>query len=88
MTDCLVGSVVTAIMGHDAGERFLVIKEDDAYVYLCDGRKRTIANPKKKKKKHVEVCGAVASQELVAKLTGAAKVYDHEVIHALKIANN
>ena len=32
------------------------IKEvDDTYVYLVDGRIRTLVHPKKKKKKHVQI---------------------------------
>lgn len=87
MSDCLVGKVVLSGKGHDAGKRFLVIREDDTYVYLCDGRTRRIENPKKKKKKHVEICEERILGEVVEKLQAGAVVYDHEVIHALRNAN-
>lgn len=87
MSDCLVGKVVVSIMGHDAGKRFLIIKEEDVFVYLCDGKNRTIESPKKKKKKHVEICEERISDELVKKLQEGAVVYNHDVIYALRNAN-
>ena len=41
--------------GHDKGELFLIIKEEEPYVFLADGKSRTLEKPKKKKKKHVQV---------------------------------
>ena len=87
MSDCLVGKVVVSVMGHDEGKRFLVIREEDAFVYLSDGKSRTMKSPKKKKKKHVEMCEEHISEQMVEKLQSGAVVYDHEVIHALRNAN-
>ena len=42
------GMLVRSKAGHDAGT-------EDAYVYLADGRLRTLQKPKKKKKKHVQI---------------------------------
>ena len=41
--------------GHDKGHVYVIIKEEEAYVYLADGSVRTIERPKKKKKKHVQM---------------------------------
>ena len=41
--------------GHDAGKVYVIIQVDEAYVYLVDGRIRTLDKPKKKKKKHVQI---------------------------------
>ena len=41
--------------GHDKGRLYLIEKTDGEYVYLVDGARRTLAKPKKKKQKHIQV---------------------------------
>lgn len=50
-----VGMLARSKAGHDNGHVYVILNVDDAYVYLADGSIRTIAKPKKKKKKHVQV---------------------------------
>ena len=49
------GMLARSKAGHDAGKVYVIIDVDDTYVYLADGRIRTLERPKKKKKKHVQV---------------------------------
>ena len=49
------GFLARSKQGHDKGELFLIIKEEDPYVFLADGKSRTLEKPKKKKKKHVQI---------------------------------
>ena len=49
------GMLVRSKAGHDAGMVYVIIDTDDSYVYLVDGKIRTLAHPKKKKKKHVQI---------------------------------
>ena len=51
------GEFVYATKGRDKGKCFLVIASADSYVYLADGKRRKVSNPKKKKSKHVESSG-------------------------------
>ena len=51
--DITVGSAVYSRAGRDKGDLFIVLKVEEDYVYLVDGKKRRIANPKKKKIKHL-----------------------------------
>ena len=44
-----------SIAGHDRGKIYVIIDTDDAYVYLADGRIRTLGKMKKKKKKHIQL---------------------------------
>ena len=44
-----------SIAGHDRGKIYVIIDTDDAYVYLADGRIRTLGKLKKKKKKHIQL---------------------------------
>ncbi len=41
--------------GHDKDTVYVVLANDDTYVWLADGRRRLLASPKKKKWKHVQV---------------------------------
>ena len=49
------GMLARSKAGHDAGKVYVIIDVDDTYVYLADGRIRTLERPKKKKKKHVHL---------------------------------
>ena len=49
------GMLARSKAGHDIGKVYVIIEVDDTYVYLADGSIRTLKNPKKKKKKHVQV---------------------------------
>ena len=50
-----VGMLVRSKAGHDKGHVYVIYNIEEAYVYLVDGTIRTIAKPKKKKKKHVQI---------------------------------
>ena len=50
-----VGMLARSKSGHDKGHVYVIMKEDDAYVYLVDGIHRTLEKPKKKKKIHVQI---------------------------------
>lgn len=49
------GMLARSKAGHDEGRVYVIMDTDDAYVYLVDGKLRTLQNPKKKKKKHVQI---------------------------------
>lgn len=49
------GVLAKSLAGHDKGELFVIIQEDREYVFLADGKKRSIEEPKRKNKKHIQV---------------------------------
>ena len=49
------GMLARSLAGHDKEKVYVIIKIDETYVYLVDGQQRKIDNPKKKKKKHVQL---------------------------------
>ena len=51
------GDIVISIMGHDRGEYYLVIDCDKDFIYVADGRLKTLDKPKKKNIKHVSRLG-------------------------------
>ena len=46
-----VGMLAKALAGHDLGKIYVIIGVDEDYVYLVDGKIRTMEKPKKKRKK-------------------------------------
>ena len=47
------GSVVRAKAGRDKDSFFIVLKVEDGYCFIADGRRRKVENPKKKKLIHL-----------------------------------
>ena len=48
------GNLAKSKAGHDKYKIYVIIRENDEYVYLSDGDLKKIDNPKKKNKKHVQ----------------------------------
>lgn len=44
-----------SLAGHDRGKLYVIVRADEEYAWLCDGRLRPLENPKKKKWKHIQV---------------------------------
>lgn len=83
----MVGKMAVSKAGHDKKEVYVIVKEDQTHVYLCDGRLKTIDNPKKKSKKHIQIIKHHINEELKEKLTSGAKVYDEEIKLVIKLWN-
>ena len=49
------GMLARSKAGHDKTQMYIITNVDDTYVYLSDGRIRTLDHPKKKKKIHVQI---------------------------------
>ena len=58
-----IGSVVLVTAGKEKGGLYVVVKLDQKYVYLADGKRLTPFKPKKKSLKHVKVFEANALLE-------------------------
>ncbi len=50
-----LGYFATSLAGHDKGRVYMIVSEDGERLGLCDGEHRCVANPKYKKKKHVQM---------------------------------
>lgn len=51
------GQLVICLKGKEKGKLMCVTAADENFVYLADGRDRTLAEPKKKNPKHCEKTG-------------------------------
>ena len=54
MIEMKKGMVVKSLAGHDKTQLFVILDVDGEYVYLADGKCRSVDKPKRKKKKHVQ----------------------------------
>ena len=73
-----ISDVVVSTAGHDEGQLFYVIDMDDQFLYLANGKDRTLDKPKRKKRKHVQK--VLRSETRVAeKLIHGDKVLNSEL---------
>lgn len=69
--------------GHDKNTVYVIIKEETEYVYLADGRLKTLAKPKRKNKKHIQVIKKYPEPELPERIK-AGKTNDGEIRKVLE----
>lgn len=55
MEESIVGMLATSMAGHDKDSVYVIIREEGEYIYVADGRSRTVDRPKRKNKKHVQL---------------------------------
>ncbi|MCM1119918.1 MAG: KOW domain-containing RNA-binding protein [bacterium] len=80
----MTGHFARASAGHDSGILYVIVREEGAYVYLSDGRLRTVQHPKKKNRRHIQIIGSTVETELLNRLLQQGKIYDHEIKYAIK----
>ena len=76
--DINISDVVVSTAGRDQGDWFYVIDADPIYLFLANGKDRTLDKPKRKKRKHVQK--VLRSETRVAdKLRSGDKVLNSEL---------
>ena len=74
----MISDVVVSTAGHDQGQLYYVISTDETYLYLANGKDRTLDKPKRKKRKHVQK--VLRSETRVAqKILSGDKVLNSEL---------
>lgn len=81
----MIGCFASSLAGHDKGKIYLIVDEKDDYVYLADGFLKTLSQPKKKKRKHIQLTNVTCEQSLFDKLLNKEVVYDDELKRAIKV---
>ena len=61
----MIGELATSKAGHDKDRLYMIVGEEEEWVYLCDGRLRGVEHPKKKKKKHIQIIHSSAQDTLI-----------------------
>ena len=73
-----ISDVVVSTAGHDQGQLFYVIAMDDEFLYLANGKDRTLDKLKRKKRKHVQKV-LRSETRVVEKLIRGDKVLNSEL---------
>lgn len=79
----LIGCFVESRVGRDAGKYYVIINSDNEYVYLVDGKIRTIDNPKKKNMKHINKLDYY--DPLLVEAIANKRVRNEEIKRAIKL---
>ena len=73
-----IADVVISTAGRDKDKMFYVIKTDETFLYLVNGKDRTLDKPKRKKRKHAEKV-LRSETRVAAKLIAGDKVLNSEL---------
>ncbi|MCI8846882.1 MAG: hypothetical protein HFI04_11025 [Lachnospiraceae bacterium] len=79
----MTGMLATSKAGHDKDTVYIIVKEENEYVYVSDGRLKTLENPKKKNKKHIQIIKKEADDMLREKLINGQHIYNEEIRKAI-----
>ena len=74
----IISDVVVSTAGRDRGQWFYVIKEEPMFLYLANGKDRTLDKPKRKKRRHVQKV-LRSETRVAAKLISGDKVLNSEL---------
>ena len=78
LPEFMIADVVVSTAGRDTGAMFYVIDTDETYLYLVNGKDRSLDKPKRKKRKHTNK--VLRSETRVAeKLRAGDKVLNSEL---------
>jgi len=80
----MTGKFATSKAGHDKLKIYVIIKEEEEYVYLADGIYKTVSKPKKKNKKHIQIINKGQNEKITQKLLNKEPVSDEEIKRAIK----
>lgn len=75
------GMLAWSRAGHDKGKLYIVLRVEDDYVFLADGRLKRVESPKKKKQKHVQLIYQIP-QEL--KKVDMESIKNEEIKYVIK----
>lgn len=78
-----VGQIVFAKAGREKGNAFIVTKVALPYVFLADGKLRTLSKPKKKKIMHIQITNTI-DNDINDKITNESYILDAQIRKALK----
>lgn len=87
MKEFETGMLAVSKAGHDKGRLYVVLKADPQFVYLADGKNRSVDRPKKKKRKHIQInyyIPGILKQTLETK----QKLEDEQIKKAIKEYKN
>lgn len=81
----MVGQLAISRAGHDKDALYLIVREEEKYVYLADGILKTHASPKKKNKKHIQPIHSGFSEKEMKELADNPADADTKIKRCLKV---
>lgn len=84
----LIGRFALSKAGHDKDTLYVVIRADEKFLYLCDGKFHGMHKLKKKSRKHVMLYNNFVSSELLQRMMNEENIFDHEIKYAIKMQIN
>lgn len=78
MVEIKRGMIVRSLAGHDKTNFYVIMNVDAEYVYLADGKIRTVERLKRKKKKHIQTTNYI--DELIEKSERIENSYIRKVL--------
>ena len=84
----MTGFLASSKAGHDKDKIYVIIKENPEYVWLSDGKLRTMDNLKKKRKKHIQIIKCFYDDEVKNALSEGRTVTNLEIMMILKKYKN
>jgi len=82
-----IGCLGVSRAGHDCNQIYVIINSDSEYVYLADGKSKTVDKPKKKKKKHVQIIFHI-DKAINEKLSQNKLLINEDIKRAIKLYKN
>ncbi len=82
--EAAVGHIVVSLTGRDKERPFYVLKTEDNFVYLADGKLRKIESCKRKNRRHIKVV-SVEETDVSRKLRSGEEVLNSEMRKALSV---
>ena len=80
----MMGMLAFSKAGHDKQTVYMIIGETEDSVYLCDGKRRNLENPKKKNKKHIQLIKSGIDLTIQEKLLQHQTVHNEEIKKVIK----
>ena len=80
--DIVKANIVTSTAGRDKGEAFFVLATEGDFLLLADGKQRRLENPKRKRRKHVELVEE-GSGPVADKIRSSEKITNSELRKAI-----
>jgi len=79
--DFLPGRLVKSLAGHDKDKVYVLLKEEEDVLFVSDGRYKPVEEPKKKKKKHVQLSHETSLCEMMKQ---GKMPKNEDIIHTLR----
>jgi len=80
----ITGKFAISKAGHDKDKMYVIVDQNGKYVYLADGKYKTMASPKKKNIRHIRIINETVKEELCAAIEKKKAHIDTDIKCAIK----